>query len=156
MATTYSLQLPTLEDYDLKIKRIPVAGHANFAVVPGTQQDNLQTATYTYGAGAATDVLTVTTKRQYDPKRDLTNCSLRVAGLVKTSVSETGEVSYDPIESVIAWNHSGKNLKDSSFAVNIVSVAMAIIAQELTGVNGTPTTKIVDQFDHAVTTKLFG
>jgi hypothetical protein len=156
LATTYSLQVPTLEDYDLKVKRLPVANHANFAVVPGTQTASLQTATYTYGAGAAADVFTAAVKRQYDPKNDVTNCSIRLSALVKTSVSETGEVSYDPIESLIAWNHSGKVLKDSSFAVQIVSVAFAVFAQELTGANGTPTTKITDQLDHSVVTKLFG
>lgn len=156
MATTFTLQVPTLEDYDLKLKRIPAAGHANFACVPGVLTDNLQTARYTYSAGAAVDVLTIDTKRSYDPKRDQTNNTVRINALVKKSVSETGEVSYEPIESIIAWNHSGKNLVDSSFAVTIVSMAVSILAQELTGVNGTPTSKIVDQFDHGVVTKICG
>lgn len=155
MTTTYALQLPTLEDYDLKLRRIPLASHANFALVERSSDQNGQTAIYTYSAGAAVDVVTVTAKRMYNAKTDMTNCSLRLSALVKRTVSETGEVTYEPIEAVIAWNHQGDKLDDSSFAVIMTSVAMSVVAQELTGANGTPTTKVVDKYDHAVLTNLF-
>lgn len=155
MSTTYTLQIPTTEDYDLKLKRIPLAGHANFALTSLPPVNENPIATFTYSAGAAADILTATVKHSYNAKQNMTNVSLRLAALEKTVVSETGEVTYSPVEAVIAWNHSGKTLLVASDMVTLLSVAMSIIVQELTGANGTPTTKVVDQLDHSVVSKLF-
>jgi hypothetical protein len=156
MATTYALGVPTTEDFDLKLKRIPTAGHANFALVDFRQlSEDSEVATYIYGAGSASDELLVTARKTYDAKTDMTRCSVRFEALVKKTVSETGEVTYAPIESVIAWNYQGNVLADSSMAVTLISLAMSVVAQELTGANGTPTTKVIDQFDHNVVVKLF-
>lgn len=148
MATTVTLQVPTTENYDLNLKRIPVASLSNFAVTRQIAGDNDQTVVYTYGAGDAADVLKLTAKRVYNPKRDQTNCSLRLEGLTKTSVSETGSVTYDPIDVILAWNLPGQYSKDSDFVVTMMSIAMSIFAQELTGANGTPTSLVVDKYDH--------
>lgn len=157
MATTYTLQIPTTEDYDLKVVRIPLAGHANFKLKQnGVDTENLQEANFVYSAGAGADVFTGTARRSYNAKLDQTNCSIRIGALIKKSVSETGEVDYLPIEGGVFWNHPGRINPDSSMAVKMVSLAVAVCFQELTGANGTPTTKIVDQFDHSIVTGIFG
>lgn len=156
MATTFSLQVPAVEDYDLKLKRIPVAGHANFAVIDSSYSDNVQTTTYAYGAGDATDVFTVTVRRSYNAKSDMTNCSIRAAALIKKVVSETGEVSYLPVEALMAWNYSGEHIADTASANIMTQVVASMFFQELTGVNGNPTTKVMEQLDHSITGKLFG
>lgn len=155
MTTTVTLGVPTLEDYDLKLRRIPVASLANFAISDGqTQKDNVSQAVYTYGAGDPADVLTLTCRRSYVEKTNVTNNSIRLSGLTKSVVSETGAVSYDPIEAVIAWNVTGKYSLDADFAVEMVSIAMSIFAQTLTGANGTPTSAVVDKFDHNTLTEI--
>lgn len=148
MATTYTLQVPTLEDYDLKLRRIPVASLSNFAVTSQVSTADEQTVTYTYGAGDAADVLQLIVKRSYNAKRDVTNCSMRLAGLIKKSVSETGAIEYSPIDAVLAWNITGKYSPDATFPVIMMSIGMSIFAQELTGANGTPTSLVVSKFDH--------
>lgn len=151
MTTTVTLQVPTLEDYDLKIKRIPVADLADFSAKnQQPESDNSDIVIYTYGAGDAADVLTIIAKRQYVEKRDISNMSIRVSALTKSVVTETGDTSYDPIEVVLAWNIPGKYSKDADFVVEMMSIAMSIFAQELTGANGNPTSLVVDQFDHNV------
>lgn len=155
MTVEVTLGVPTLEEYDLKIHRIPVADLADFAVSsPQDSKDGITQITYTYGAGEPADVLTITARRSYVAKSDMTNNSIRVSALTKSVVTETGEVSYDPIEAVLAWNIRGKYSLDADFAVDMVSVAMAIFSQELTGADGTPTSAVVDKFDHNVLSEL--
>jgi predicted component of type VI protein secretion system len=154
MTVTGTLQVPTTEDYDLKLHRIPVASLANFALTDFRSENGVQTATYTYSAGSAADVVTLIAKRSYNAKTNMTNCSIRLTAFVLQTVTETGEETYAPIESVLAWNYQGSYLLDGDFVVDMVSIAVSIFAQELTGANGTPTSKVVDQFDHQVVVEL--
>jgi len=154
MAITYTLQVPTVEKYDLKLNRIPEASLAKFALVDYSASENVRTALYTYGDGDAADVLHVTTKKQYVPKSNMTNCSIRVSALLKGTDSVSGAVTYEPVESVIAWNHTGKFALDQASLVTLVSIGMSLFAQELTGTNDVPTTKVVSQFDHDIVVTL--
>lgn len=154
MSTTYALCVPTTEEYDLKLNRIPVASLANFALTDFSENNGARTATYTYSAGAAASRVTLTASRRYDVKRNMTFNSIRLNALVSKTVSETGEVSYEPIDAVIAWNVSGMHAEAGSHPVNMVSILMSIFAQELTGANGTPTSKVADAFDHDVLVSL--
>lgn len=156
MATSYALQIPAVEDYDLKLSRIAAASHANFAVIDSSYSDNVQSTTYAYGAGDAADVFTVVVRRSYNAKSNMTNCSIRVSALVKQTVSETGEVTYLPVEALQAWNYSGEHVPDMVSMIILAQVSSSIFYQELSGVNGNPTAKVMEQLDHAITGKLFG
>lgn len=158
MTTTRTLQVPTPEEYDLKLYRIPAASMANFAIVSSESRssDGAKTVEYVYGAGSAVDQLRLTLRRSYNVKDDKTSNSLKVSAFTKEVVTETGETNYLPLEAVIAWNHSGMIAPATDQIVTMLSIAMSILSQELTGVNGRPTTKYVDQFDHDILVKVAG
>lgn len=154
MSTTYALLVPTTEDLDLKLARIPVASLANFSLVSSSDNGKEQVATYRYGAGDATASLDVTARRSYNAAKDMTNNSVRVYGTISKTVSETGEVDYVPVDVILAWNFPGEVSVIDDEIVKLLSIACNMVFQELTGANGTPTAKVVEQFNHKIVTAL--
>lgn len=157
MALTITLQTPTDEAYDLTLRRIPAAGLALFEPVgPTVKNGNVSTQDYTYSGGDAADTLGLQARQSYDPKNDRTSNSLKLSALVKTTSTLSDEVEYDLITATVAWDVPGQFSPDADFTVDMVSYVVAIFAQELTGANGTPTSKVVDQFDHHILSMVAG
>jgi len=158
MTQTVTFQVPTLEKYDVKLYRIPLADWANFAEIAKTTPDaaNSASTVFRYGAGEQRDILDVSPRRTYDPKADWTSNSLRVRGLVKCVDSVSGEITYTPVEGVVAWNYGGQYNPSPEYVLEAIQIAASLVFQELVGSNDVPTAKVVDQLDHFITRKIFG
>lgn len=153
MATTKSLQLPGLDVASGNPECLPYNVLINFVLIDSSRDEVSSTATYAYSGGAAADAVTVTVKRTLIAKTGMVNNSVRLSALVKTTITETGFVGYEPIEAVIAWNHKGEYLPSADDALTMVSAAYGIVARMSD--NEGPSNIVFNQLDHGVLSNIF-
>lgn len=150
MATTYTLQTPTGVAGNAEPTVIAKADLEMFTIADSSKTEQLQTADYIYSGGSAADLVTLNARRAHNPKTDKTNCSVRLTAFVKTAVSETGEITYEPLDVVIAWNHMGSYNHNSAHVLSMLQFAFGVVTRT-TQLEG-PSATVVDQFDHGIVT----
>lgn len=141
MTITYALVAPSAVDTDLKLTSLPDL--TDFSVVTSDEssvQANLQS-----GDNQAPIVFRAGRRYNRNTGRMYDNMSLQVA--VKKTESLTDKVTYQPLTAGLSWNFDGEHLVSTAYATQVISMLVAIFAQELTAANGYPTSKIVEYFE---------
>jgi hypothetical protein len=146
MPTTFSHTLPTLADYDLKLKQISATPWADVKCIDSVTGADKDTATYRYTTGAGADLFDMVFTRRYEPSTDTTHNNMRLLTKERKTVSETGEVTDVPIESGIHWNHRGRYPASSTVMLEVVSALLSVFAVQLVGANGLPTAHVINVF----------
>jgi hypothetical protein len=148
MTVTNTFCLPALADYDLKVPSISAGLTVWQESIAPIKRGNA-----TIGEWVADSGDNKAPARLILRKQDATNPegmeynSMRLVFDQKRTSSLDDEVDYDEMEVVVAWQYKGDANPNPTYVTQALGVLFAIFAQELTGANGVPTTKVVDLFD---------
>lgn len=155
MTITYDIPVgTTLGTQDVILARLAAADRTSFTLVGSSASDNAFSADWIMNSGSADVRITMQTRRNYDPKRDRTSNSLRLLGNIRGTDSVTGEVTYHPVEALVAWNHEGRYVDYVDMLTDFVEIGIDMVLWTLTGANGTPTGEVLYQYNRDVVTKV--
>lgn len=155
MTATYAHVLPTLEDYDLKLRALPNADRLLVDLQASKVDGDHVEAIYVYGSGSPKNRNVWTAKKDYDPKRDLTSVSWRLSSAIRETITESGIETDFPAEAGVFWNYRGKNVVATTPMNEIIQVLFSSVFYTLSGANGTPTTVVVAQADRGLLSQHF-
>lgn len=148
MAASYAFVGPAYVDGTLAIPVLSAA--VPFVLVDTSSTANENVAVYKSLTTDAAAQVTVTARRRYDPKQNMTFNSIRLTGAIAIT-GTVDEDGYEPAEALIAWNHSGRYV---AVPMNMQAAIEATMAIFLQGDSIWTTCSTVTQFNHDVVSAL--
>jgi len=142
MTITRSLQAPAAVDRDLMLTSLPDI--TDFVVSNGGKVGE---AYATLQSGDCQAPLAFYASRSQNRNSLMTYNNMSLKAFVKETSDLTDVVTYHPITAGLNWNYKGAHTTSTAHVVQVVSMLMAIFAQELTGSNGYPTASVVEMFE---------
>jgi hypothetical protein len=159
MSLEYALVTPiTADKADRTTSHLTIdaSGLENLDLVSSTPRTAVSAgADYVYNAGPATNNIAVSVRRNYNPKTDVTNNSLRLSTALRETDTVAGTTTDLPCEAVIAWNHRGRLCQNTDELIGLVEMAVSLIFPTLEEAGGHGTAAIFDQYNRGVLTDLW-
>lgn len=155
MAITYDIPVgTTIGTQDVVLARFAAADRSAFALASSSKTENSVSSDWTLNSGSADVQISLQARRNYNPKTDWTTNSLRLIGNVRETDSVTGEVTYHPVEALVAWNHEGRHIEYIDAMEDFVELGFCMLTWTLTGANGVPTGEVISHYNRDVVTKV--
>lgn len=158
MTTTISLPNTPSDSLDMNLIHFNSAAKALLEnrKVDVSADGNSLTAQYVYDTGAAGDPVLVRVNKNYNPKTDITSCSIRLITRYREVDNGTSEVLLDhEVESVISVNYAGRLMRSSAHVVKLVSLCFSLWFNGLIATYDTPDTSVMDRMDRGSLGNLF-
>lgn len=148
MSHSYSTNIPTGEDLDLKVRKLTSGELGNLGVrdVRDWPEKAKPSVCYVYGAGSAANPLLIGVWQIAMPGTDRTKSIVKYAITVFDTDSVSGEVKETPViyEFAITWP-TDLNVPSSAMLGGFAQF-LGILAQTLDGSNGYSTGRILEKF----------
>lgn len=142
MTLTYTLQVPSTGSQDLQVPKIMDDDKALFVdsneAVKG--QDGVSLVYGDVDAGAP---LRARIFSSYNSSQDKTFATIQLEAFVKVTSTLTDDVRYLPHITSIKWEYPGKIPASPDDIAKLVGLTFNLFSKELTGTNGTPTSRVV-------------
>lgn len=152
MATTYALTSPAPSSFASTIKVLSAAQLANLLVGDPKIEGNVRSCQYVYNYGPAADRFFIATRREYNPKQNMTYCEVKVDTFVRKTVSETGLVTEHPVGATISWKFEGVVTLGTDLMLEVLTVAFGLTSAVNAAEN--PSSNVINSFDRGAVNAL--